>query len=208
MEAVGGHKKGFKLLRSNSEAVTQKASKRGFNLIEAAIVLAVVGGVIGTIWTASAKLHQERQLNQAVSDMLIVSNNIRRIYKGFDLSGYIRLDTKAAYDAGIFEGSSIKVNNYNAPSDQLNNIRADYLTGYSLRINNYFIVFDFTTNTTEQCIKIGSFVSSRLKNDTSLFEISSGSLHRVFPFIPTASECETTTIYMGDPHSLHFFFNF
>jgi type II secretory pathway pseudopilin PulG len=187
MEAVGHNPPALK--QGNG-----RAQKRGFSLVEAAIVLAVVGGVIGGIWTASAKLHQERQLNQAVSDMLIVSNNIRRIYKGFDLSGYIRLDTKAAYDAGIFEGSSIKVNNYNAPSDQILNIRADYLYngpyGITNRIANYYIVFDMTTKTTEQCIKMVSFISSRLKNDPQLVTINVGGIagYISFPIIPPASQ--------------------
>jgi hypothetical protein len=192
MEAVA-HKKGFKLLRSNSEAIAHK-TRMGFNLIEAAIVLGVVGLVIGGIWVSAAKLHQERQLNQAVTDMLIVSNNIRRIYKGFDLSGHFPLDTKAAYDAGIFEGSSIKLINPTAAPNTFHNVKADYVAnnpyGFGVRVSNYYIVFDIHTKTTEQCIKMVSFISSRLKNDPQLVTINVGGIagYISFPIIPPASQ--------------------
>ena len=76
MEAVGGHKKGFKLLRSNSKAVAHK-TRKGFSLIEAAIVLAVVGGVIGGIWYSAAYMYENYKVNKTVSDLALIVRNVQ-----------------------------------------------------------------------------------------------------------------------------------
>jgi hypothetical protein len=45
--------------------------KRGFNLIEAAIVLGVVGLVIGGIWVAASSVSRTMGINQIVKDVMI-----------------------------------------------------------------------------------------------------------------------------------------
>lgn len=96
MEAVGGHKKGFKLLRSNSEAIARRARRgfnlsssssnaigqpcKGFNLIEAAIVLAVVGGVIGAIWIAASSIAERRFEQQFLEGLLVLNTNLNTYF--------------------------------------------------------------------------------------------------------------------------------
>ena len=75
MEAVGGHKKGFKLLSSNSEAIGQPC--KGFSLIEAAIVLAVVGGVIGGIWVSAAAVIENYKVSKTAEGILTTARNIQ-----------------------------------------------------------------------------------------------------------------------------------
>lgn len=65
-------KRGFKLLPSISEAIGHRA-RRGFNLIEAAIVLGVVGLVIGGIWISAASIHRKMQIQKAENLILMVS---------------------------------------------------------------------------------------------------------------------------------------
>lgn len=57
------------------EAVTRRA-KRGFNLIEAAIVLAVVGGVIGAIWVAATAVLDSFKISETASGILSACMNI------------------------------------------------------------------------------------------------------------------------------------
>ena len=62
------------------EAVTHK-TRRGFSLIEAAIVLAVVGAVIGGIWSAASAV-RENQKQSATEEMIILAvNKMRNILK-------------------------------------------------------------------------------------------------------------------------------
>jgi type II secretory pathway pseudopilin PulG len=81
MEAVGHNppdKKGFSLLRSISDAVAHK-TRMGFNLIEATIVLAVVGGVIGGIWGAVRTVDDYRKTERLISMILETMANARNL---------------------------------------------------------------------------------------------------------------------------------
>lgn len=55
------------------------ARRRGFNLIEAAIVLGVIGLVIGGIWVAAAKVQQNMRVNDA-EKLILVSKDFASGY--------------------------------------------------------------------------------------------------------------------------------
>ena len=57
-------------------------SRKGFNLIEAAIVLGVVGLVIGGIWVAAAAVMQNYRVNQTSSAILLTVSNVRNLIHG------------------------------------------------------------------------------------------------------------------------------
>ena len=77
MEAVGDNP------RSSSEAVAHK-TRRGFSLIEAAFVLAVVGAVIGTIWVSAAKFYEEYKVSKTVEGLFTISQNIQNLISFLD----------------------------------------------------------------------------------------------------------------------------
>jgi type II secretory pathway pseudopilin PulG len=64
--------------------VTRKptAAKRGFNLIEAAIVLGVVGLVIGGIWVAAAAVQANLRKADAAKGLIQIVQNTRNLYYG------------------------------------------------------------------------------------------------------------------------------
>ena len=53
--------------------------KRGFNLIESAIVLGVVGLVIGGIWVAAATINENYKVNKTVADLQLIVKNIQNM---------------------------------------------------------------------------------------------------------------------------------
>jgi len=53
--------------------------RRGFNLIEAAIVLGVVGVVLGGIWTAASVVTNKMQLNTECKGVISTVNNIQNL---------------------------------------------------------------------------------------------------------------------------------
>ncbi len=59
-----------------------KKSKRGFNLIEAAIVLGVVGLVIGGIWVAAAAVQSNMRESDTSKGLLQIVQNTRNLYYG------------------------------------------------------------------------------------------------------------------------------
>ncbi|MFZ1493775.1 MAG: type 4 pilus major pilin [Candidatus Competibacter denitrificans] len=52
--------------------MTGKHKQRGFSLIEAAIVLAVVGLVLGGIWVAAAAMYETYKVNKTVEDIALI----------------------------------------------------------------------------------------------------------------------------------------
>ena len=71
------HKRGFNLSSSSSNAVGQPC--KGFSLIEAAIVLAVVGAVIGTIWVSAANMYENYKVNKTVEGIILTAKNIQNL---------------------------------------------------------------------------------------------------------------------------------
>ncbi len=60
---------------------TTPRRQRGFNLVEAAIVLGVVGLVIGGIWTAAAAVNRNMKLNDLTQAISIMHNNLSAVYQ-------------------------------------------------------------------------------------------------------------------------------
>lgn len=59
---------------------TRPPCRHGFTLIELAIVLGVVGTIIGAIWLAANSVTQQRRVGDAVEDLKEISTNIRSMY--------------------------------------------------------------------------------------------------------------------------------
>ncbi len=73
--------------------------KRGFNLIESAIVLGVVGLVIGGIWVAAAAVNNNYKVSKTVSDLVLVVKNIQGLIS-FQDAERIVLDAGLSCGAG------------------------------------------------------------------------------------------------------------
>lgn len=55
--------------------------KRGFSMVEMAIVLGVVGLVMGGVWTLAVKVQQTARVKQAVEQVITINKNIRNYYQ-------------------------------------------------------------------------------------------------------------------------------
>ena len=90
--------------------------KKGFSLIEAAIMLAVVGGVIGAIWVAAANMYESHRVNKTVEGILTTVRNIQNLIsiRDAELISAVEVDiTSSGINAGVFpkdwvENSSIR----------------------------------------------------------------------------------------------------
>ena len=60
---------------------------RGFTLTEVAIVLGIVGIILGSIWIAAAAVYRNMRINRTYEQVLILSQNIRALFGGGNTTG-------------------------------------------------------------------------------------------------------------------------
>jgi len=75
---------------TNNHAHCRRFSK-GFSLIEAAIVLGIIGLVIGGIWTAAASISTARQSNQIYASVMTLRDGVWGLYKGHNIAAMTSL---------------------------------------------------------------------------------------------------------------------
>lgn len=91
--------------------------RRGFSLIEAAIVLAVVGGVIGAIWWGASAVYERHKADQMASTIITSVYKTRSL---FGLQGYPSTInngnniTKALIGVGVIQDSGL-ISSYGDP---------------------------------------------------------------------------------------------
>ena len=64
--------------------ITHQAKRKGFSLIEAAIVLGVVGIVIGAIWVAASAVMENIKVNKTVEGIFTISRNVQSLVSDAD----------------------------------------------------------------------------------------------------------------------------
>ena len=75
--------------------------RRGFTLTEMAIVLGVVGIVLGGIWAASSSVNDKQKANKAAQEVAIITQNMRQYYSAKNSFPAGTL-TASAMAAGLF----------------------------------------------------------------------------------------------------------
>lgn len=63
-----------------SRLTRRLVSQKGFNLIEAAIVLGIVGLIVGGIWAAASSAYNNMRLQSATSQVLVIAQNARNMF--------------------------------------------------------------------------------------------------------------------------------
>lgn len=87
---------------------SRTTQKRGFSLIEAAIVLGVVGLIIGGIWAAAASFWENKLMEDSATEILNIGTKLQALISRSDIAsiGAINI-TSTARDSGIFPASWI-----------------------------------------------------------------------------------------------------
>lgn len=160
--------------RMNSHSHSSRTS--GFSLVEAAIVLAIVGLVIGGIWIAASVVSENYRMNRAISFLIGTATDLQNKWKGSIWTAETLL-SKCVANAGMAPADFVNPNGYDdcaagwqnpAYPHALNTlwgtpIRISVVPGDSL----YYITFiDLPA---EQCKKMIATVTGRVgKNSTMI----------------------------------------
>ena len=116
--------------------------KRGFNLIEVAMVLGVVGLVIGGIWVAAAAVNENMKVNDTAAGILTACDKATTVFPArmAPVGNYIQVPITTLISAKIFPESWIKNNNIIPPIGAIgatfwmDNSQGDQYTG-EVRLN-------------------------------------------------------------------------
>src|SRR5882762_1552401 len=61
-------------------SASREQEKRGFTLTEIAIVLGIVGLILGAIWVAAAAVYSNLRTSKATTELLNIVQNVRALY--------------------------------------------------------------------------------------------------------------------------------
>jgi len=95
-------------------SVSNKRLRKGFSLIEAAIVLGIVGLVIGGIWVAASAVQTNLRESTASQGVLQIVQNVRNLYYGQSLTATADIDADLV-SAGAIPGDLLQGTNPRNP---------------------------------------------------------------------------------------------
>ena len=165
--------------RSSSEAIARRA-RRGFSLIEAAIVLGVVGAVIGTIWVSAANMRENYKINKLTDGLILGVNNLQKNISANeaaamprDVNGYAFL-VNYCVAAKVFPNDFYNGNKIITPFPASNSPGFMYANGGDINCTIFgqtgtdYIEIEVFVPTKSVCLKLTSAITSRFHDNTSL----------------------------------------
>jgi len=112
--------KGQRAALSSRHVSCVKTNTQGFTLTEIAIVLGIIGLILGAIWVAAANVYNNLRITKATTELLEIAQNVRSLYamdlsvdQGADMTG----DPQPAgsfrtyLKAGIFPSDTLDTGN-------------------------------------------------------------------------------------------------
>jgi prepilin-type N-terminal cleavage/methylation domain-containing protein len=91
--------------------------KRGFTLTEIAIVLGIIGLILGAIWSAAASVYNNQRIAHANTDILQMAQGIRGLYASSSSTGY----TAAVLITGALQTAGVTPSDLGIPASNLLN---------------------------------------------------------------------------------------
>ena len=119
---------------NTKRSAAARHSKQGFTLTEIAIVLGIIGLILGAIWVAAASVYSNLRVSKGVNQVLAIAQSTRALYATSPTTGDAAgtNETASFISAGVFPADMINggatVNPFNGTvmvTTQTNNVAGD-----------------------------------------------------------------------------------
>lgn len=83
---------------STSATLPERSTRRGFTLTEIAIVLGIIGMILGAIWVAASSVYNNQRVARATNELLTIAQSVRSLYatsQTVDTTGNADMDVSA-----------------------------------------------------------------------------------------------------------------
>jgi prepilin-type N-terminal cleavage/methylation domain-containing protein len=84
-----------------------RVNSRGFTLTEVAIVLGVMGTILGAIWTAASLVNVKKNSNKIIQDIMFISSGVRELYPSGNTGVGMQNLTQIAVNSGAVPSSLV-----------------------------------------------------------------------------------------------------
>lgn len=160
---------------------TRQAKRRGFNLIESAIVLGVVGLVVGGIWSAASAVLERQKINDLVGGVILGADKLRNLVTPAAIEASPNNGGSPPYyylheiciNANIFPSFLIENGKIQNPFGSQIRGYANYENGSGIHCaaRNNQIIINFPVPTNGICQKIIAGISSKYRGNSELAKI-------------------------------------
>lgn len=148
---------------ANSQLPTKKcaAARKGFNLIEAAIVLGVIGLIIGGIWVASSSIQEKNRQQEFLRQITYIIDKTSSQFRNMTIPSVdepivVNSGTPAALRTALLPPSST-------------NMTSPWGQGFQLQIYNGYINIQYYRIPLQTCISLAPRIASALRGSLMSF---------------------------------------
>jgi len=165
----------------------RKHNQKAFSLIEAAIVLGIVGLVLGGIWVAAASVSSRNRVNDAVTGTAMLFDKARKMFANVDFNTYTdSTDSDFLIASKLVPPNWINGTTVVGPFDNLT-FWADNYGGMEV---------SYWMHSSKECFDFVTRISQALKNDIIMINIANYSASNTTTTMPMtitdAPECDTS----------------
>ncbi len=198
-----------------TDSSSQQSRRHGFSLVESAIVLAVVGLVLGGIWVAASAVIDNYRIKRIAEGLILAGNNLQNNLSQRDVSylvdtqgnvnGYVFIIdyciSSKVFPDDFYSGNKIVLPFFSATHALWSVANGGDISCYLVNISGYKIEIDVATVTKDICLKLTSYISTKYHDNSSLSEIVVAGIDNVpvgswlgtnytnWPLSPSGNQC-------------------
>lgn len=196
-------------MERSSQTTTAKIKKSGFSLVEAAIVLGVVGLVIGGIWVAATKVSEEQRMTRLIEGVILGTNNLRQLVGSEsaapDGNGWtITPIQNLCVAMNLFPHFPISNGKIINPFNQTMHYAGMVGQGIGCAMlqsgSEHSVVIHVPLPTSGLCQRFLSGVTARFKDNSELIQVwvvdrnEAITARTTYPISPTGTECSSSAV--------------